>query len=52
MARHQDSADALVNALQFKHAKSPSGRKNHKVRALKERDGIDDEDEEQETETQ
>ena len=43
MARHQNSADALVHALQFEAAKSASGWTSHKVRSLKERDGTDDE---------
>ena len=51
MARHQNSADALVHALQFGAAKSASGWTSHKVRTLKHRDGTDDEEEEQGTET-
>ena len=51
MARHQNSADALVHALQFEAAKSASGWTGHKVRALKDRDGTDDEEEEQGTDT-
>ena len=49
MARHQNSAYALVHALQFEAAKSASGWTSHKVRALKDRDGTDDEEEEQGT---
>ena len=49
--QHQNSADALVHALQFEAAKSASGWTSHKVRELKDRDGTDDEEEEQGTET-
>ena len=31
MARHQNSTDALVHALQFEATKSASGWANHKV---------------------
>ena len=48
--QHQNSADALVHALQFEAAKSASGWTSHKVRELKDRDGTDDEEKEQGTE--
>ena len=51
MARHQNSADPQVHGLQFEAAKSASGWTSHKVRAVKDRDGTDDEEEEQGTET-
>ena len=51
MTRYQSSADALVYALQFEAAKSASGWTSHKVRELKDREGSDDEEEEQGTET-
>ena len=52
MARHQKSVYALAHALQFEAAKSASGWTSRKVRALKDRDGTDDEEEKQRTETQ
>ena len=52
MARHQNNVDALVHALQFEAVKSASGWENHKVHWLKDRDGLDNEEEEQGTETQ
>ena len=51
MARHQSSADVLVHALQVEATKSASAWASHKVCMLKDCDGTDDEEEEQETET-
>ena len=48
MARHQNSAEALV---QFEATKSASGWASHKVRAINDCDGPDNEEEEQGTET-
>ena len=39
MARHLNSADALVHALQFEAAKSASVWTSHQLHALKDRDG-------------